>query len=201
MNAASLIIFLAGMAAGWLLNDVLDRLARTREDLMAPQDSPPARRRAGSSWRARAAALRRNHAAMVGLAAVAVALAALIVGAINSQSAHEQNNDLAAAAQHNAEVSRCQSAFNTNVTRALAARARLNDQRTRVLIGFMSDLFAQPIPTSLPAALAQQRRDRQRFAEFRAEVAKLSEDLAAKQVPVLAAQCGTPTAVPSPART
>jgi hypothetical protein len=199
MNAASLIIFLAGMAAGWLLNDVLDRLARTREDLMAPQDSPPAR--AGSSWRTRAARLRRNHGALVGLAAVAVALAALIVGAINSQSAHEQNNDLAAAAQHNAEVSRCQSAFNTNVTRALAARARLNDQRTRVLIGFMSDLFAQPIPTSLPAALAQQRRDRQRFAEFRAEVAKLSEDLAAKQVPVLAAQCGTPTAVPSPART
>jgi hypothetical protein len=200
MNAASLILFLAGMAAGWLLNDVLDRLTVTQEGSMPP-DRPPARRRAGSSWRARAAALRRNHGALVGLVAVAFACAALIVGAVNSQSAHEQNNDLAAAAQHNAEVSRCQSAFNTNVTRALAARARLNDQRTRVLIGFMSDLFAQPIPTSLPAALAQQRRDRQRFAEFRADVARLSEALAARQVPVLAAQCGTPTAVPSPGRT
>jgi hypothetical protein len=205
MSAAALIIFLAGMAAGWLLNDVLDRLDRARPEAFMTRPRRAARRPDGSSWRARAAGWRarlgRNHGALVGAIAVAFACAALIVGALNSRSAHDQNGDLARAAQHNAQVSSCQAAFNKNVVAALRARARLSDRRSAVLIAFISDLLGQPVPTSIAAAEAQQRRDRVRLGQFRAETDLLSEQLSEQQVPVLGGQCGTPTPVPSPART
>jgi hypothetical protein len=201
MTAASLLVFLVGMAAGWLLNDILDRLdLGTPEATLSTEHRTRRRRKIPglAGLRARLARMPRSRTA-VGAAALALAAAALIIGAANSRAAREQNGDLARAAQHNAQVSACQAQFNERVTRSLAVRAQLSDQRTRVLVRFMSDLFAQPIPTSLVAALAQQARDRRRFAEFRADVARLSERLAGEQVPVLGGQCGTPAAVPSPA--
>lgn len=202
MTETSLIIFLAGMAAGWLLNDVLARLARMTQPAEVPMTTPPRRRRPRrlAAWpRGLGRWARARHSALVGAAALAAILFALVSGALQNRSAHDQNTRLAQVAQHNAQVSGCQSQFNERVTRSLAARAQINDQRTAVLVGFIGDLLSQQLPASLAEAAAQQRHDRALFAAFKARVADLSEQLAARRIPVLDSRCGTPAPVPSPA--